>query len=141
MDLEVTPALTIPASELGWRFSRSSGPGGQHVNTSDSRTELSWDVARSAALSDSQRQMLLTRLGSRLGSGVITVTASERRSQLRNREIALAKLAAKVAEALAPEPAARRATRPTRGSVRRRLAAKERRSATKRQRQRPATEQ
>ncbi|MHA7219336.1 alternative ribosome rescue aminoacyl-tRNA hydrolase ArfB [Arthrobacter sp. MDT1-48-3] len=141
MDLEVTPALTIPASELGWRFSRSSGPGGQHVNTSDSRTELSWDVARSAALSDSQRQILLTRLGPRLVSGVITVTASERRSQLRNREIALAKLAAKVAEALAPEPAARRATRPTRGSVRRRLAAKERRSSTKRQRQRPATEQ
>ncbi|AUZ87095.1 aminoacyl-tRNA hydrolase [Arthrobacter agilis] len=141
MDLEVTPALTIPASELGWRFSRSSGPGGQHVNTSDSRTELSWDVARSAALSDSQRQILLTRLGPRLVSGVITVTASERRSQLRNREIAVAKLAAKVAEALAPEPAARRATRPTKGSVRRRLAAKERRSTTKRQRQRPATEQ
>jgi ribosome-associated protein len=140
MDLEVTPALTIPASELGWRFSRSSGPGGQHVNTSDSRAELSWDVARSAALSDSQRSMLLTRLGPRLVSGVITVTASERRSQLRNREIALTKLAEQVAEALAPEPAARRATRPTRGSVRRRLAAKEQRSATKRQRQRPAAE-
>jgi ribosome-associated protein len=140
MDLEVTPALTIPASELGWRFSRSSGPGGQHVNTSDSRAELLWDVARSAALSDSQRTMLLTRLGPRLVSGVITVTASERRSQLRNREIALAKLAEQVAGALAPEPAARRATRPTRGSVRRRLAAKEHRSATKRQRQRPAAE-
>ncbi|MDN4611746.1 alternative ribosome rescue aminoacyl-tRNA hydrolase ArfB [Arthrobacter burdickii] len=140
MDLEVTPALTIPASELGWRFSRSSGPGGQHVNTSDSRADLLWDVARSAALSDSQRTMLLTRLGPRLVSGVITVTASERRSQLRNREIALAKLAEQVAEALAPEPAARRATRPTRGSVRRRLAAKEHRSATKRQRQRPAAE-
>jgi ribosome-associated protein len=140
MDLEVTPALTIPASELGWRFSRSSGPGGQHVNTSDSRAELSWDVARSAALTDGQRTMLLTRLGPRLVSGVITVTASERRSQLRNREIALAKLADQVHEALAPEPAARRATRPTRGSVRRRLAAKEQRSATKRQRQRPAAE-
>ncbi|MFJ6002904.1 alternative ribosome rescue aminoacyl-tRNA hydrolase ArfB [Arthrobacter sp. NPDC092385] len=140
MDLEVTPALTIPASELGWRFSRSSGPGGQHVNTSDSRVELFWDVARSAALSDSQRLMLLTRLGPRLVSGVITVTASERRSQLRNREIALAKLAELVAEGLAPEPAARRATRPTRGSVRRRVAAKERRSATKLQRKRPAAE-
>ena len=138
MDLEVTPALTIPASELDWRFSRSSGPGGQHVNTSDSRAELSWHVARSAALSDSQRTILLTRLGRRLISGVIIVTASERRSQLRNREIALAKLADQVAEALAPEPAVRRATRPTRGSVRRRLAAKERRSVTKRQRKRPA---
>ncbi|MHA7278291.1 alternative ribosome rescue aminoacyl-tRNA hydrolase ArfB [Arthrobacter sp. MDT2-2] len=140
MDLEVTPALTIPASELGWRFSRSSGPGGQHVNTSDSRAEVSWDVARSAALTDSQRTMLLTRLSPRLVAGVITVTASERRSQLRNREIALAKLADQVEEALAPEPAARRATRPTRGSVRRRLTAKEQRSATKRQRQRPAAE-
>src|SRR4051812_31260591 len=87
MDLEVSPALTIPASELSWRFSRSSGPGGQHVNTSDSRVELSWNVNDSAALSDGQRLMLLTRLGRRIISGVITVTASERRSQLRNREI------------------------------------------------------
>ena len=140
MDLEVSPALTIPASELGWRFSRSSGPGGQHVNTSDSRVELSWNVAGSAALSDGQRLLLLTRLGRRLTAGVITVTASERRSQLRNREIALAKLADIVAEGLAPEPASRRATKPTRGSNRRRLAAKEQRSATKQQRRRPTAE-
>ncbi|HEY9355507.1 MAG TPA: aminoacyl-tRNA hydrolase, partial [Arthrobacter sp.] len=85
MDLEVSTALTIPASDLGWRFSRSSGPGGQHVNTSDSRVELFWDVGSSAALSDSQRLMLLTRLERRLIVGVITVTASEQRSQLRNR--------------------------------------------------------
>lgn len=140
MDLEVTPALTIPASELGWRFSRSSGPGGQHVNTSDSRVELSWNVAGSAALSDNQRLRLLTRLGQRLVAGVITVAASERRSQLRNREIALAKLSALVAEGLAPDAASRRATKPTRGSNRRRLAAKEQRAATKRQRQRPSAE-
>jgi ribosome-associated protein len=92
MDLQVSRALTIPASELGWRFSRSSGPGGQHVNTSDSRAELSWNVADSAALSEDQRLKLLARLDRRLVAGVITVTASERRSQLRNREIALAKL-------------------------------------------------
>ncbi len=140
MDLEVLPALTIPASELGWRFSRSSGPGGQHVNTSDSRVELSWNVGASAALSDGQRLMLLTRLGHRLTAGVITVTASERRSQLRNREIALAKLADLVATGLAPEAAHRRATKPTRGSNRRRLAAKEQRAATKRQRRRPSAE-
>ncbi|MET1020894.1 MAG: alternative ribosome rescue aminoacyl-tRNA hydrolase ArfB [Arthrobacter sp.] len=140
MDLEVSPTLTIPASELAWRFSRSSGPGGQHVNTSDSRVELSWNVADSAALSDGQRLMLVRRLGRRLAAGVITVTASERRSQLRNREIALAKLAGLVAEGLAPEAAARRATKPTRGSNRRRLAAKEQRAATKRQRQRPSAE-
>ncbi|MBT2553924.1 alternative ribosome rescue aminoacyl-tRNA hydrolase ArfB [Arthrobacter sp. ISL-5] len=140
MDLEVSPALTIPASELSWRFSRSSGPGGQHVNTSDSRVELSWNVGNSAALSDGQRLMLVTRLAPRLIAGVITVTASERRSQLRNREIALAKLSDLVAGALAPEAAQRRATKPTRGSNRRRLAAKEQRAATKRQRKRPSAE-
>ena len=136
----MSPALTIPSSELGWRFSRSSGPGGQHVNTSDSRVELSWNVGDSAVLSDDQRLLLATRLGRRLVAGVITVTASERRSQLRNREVALAKLAGLVADGLAPEPARRRATKPTRGSNRRRLAAKEQRSATKRQRQRPSAE-
>ena len=140
MDLEVSPVLTIPASELGWRFSRSSGPGGQHVNTSDSRVELSWNVAHSAALSDGQRMMLVTRLGRRIIAGVITVTASERRSQLRNREIALAKLAELVTEGLAPDATPRRPTKPTRGSDRRRLATKQQRSATKRQRQRPAAE-
>jgi ribosome-associated protein len=140
MDLEVSPALTIPESELGWRFSRSSGPGGQHVNTTDSRVELSWSVADSAALSESQRLMLLTRLEGRLIAGVITVTASEQRSQLRNRETALAKLSELVAEGLAPGPPRRRATKPTRGSNRRRLAAKEQRAATKRQRRRPSAE-
>jgi ribosome-associated protein len=140
MDLEVSGALTIPASELSWRFSRSSGPGGQHVNTSDSRVELSWNIADSAALSDGQRMLLATRLGRRLNSGVITVTAAERRSQLRNREIALAKLAELVADGLAPEAAPRRPTKPTRGSDRRRLASKQQRSATKRQRQRPPAE-
>jgi ribosome-associated protein len=140
MDLEVSGALTIPASELSWRFSRSSGPGGQHVNTSDSRVELSWNLAESAALSDGQRMLLATRLGRRLNSGVITVTAAERRSQLRNREIALAKLAELVADGLAPEAAPRRPPKPTRGSDRRRLASKQQRSATKRQRQRPPAE-
>jgi ribosome-associated protein len=119
MDLEVSPALMIPAGELGWRFSRSSGPGGQHVNTSDSRVELSWNIVDSPALTEGQRLILLTRLEGRLIAGVITVTASERRSQLRNRKIALAKLADLVAGG---------------------LAAKEQRSATKRQRQRPTAE-
>ncbi|WP_458782080.1 alternative ribosome rescue aminoacyl-tRNA hydrolase ArfB [Arthrobacter sp. D3-16] len=140
MDLEVVPGLTIPASELDWRFSRSSGPGGQHVNTSDSRVELSWNVRDSLAVSDSQRLMLLTRLEPRLIGGVITVTASERRSQLRNRGLALAKLAGLVAEGIAPVAPGRRATRPTRGSNRRRLVAKKLRSTTKQQRKRPSAE-
>lgn len=138
MDLEVSPALTIPERELGWRFSRSSGPGGQHVNTSDSRVELFWNVSESAVLSDDQRMLLLVRLERRLVAGVVTVTASEQRSQLRNRESALRKLGELVAEGLAPEAAKRRPSKPTRGSVRRHLAAKQQRSATKQQRKRPS---
>ena len=137
MDLVVSRALTVPAAELVWRFSRSSGPGGQHVNTSDSRVQLSWDVVSSAAVSDDQRALLLARLGGRLVDGVLTVTSSEQRSQLRNRETALAKLAEIVAAALAPDAAPRRPTRRTRGSDRRRLSAKGERSATKQQRRRP----
>lgn len=140
MDLEVSPALTIPATELAWRFSRSSGPGGQHVNTSDSRVELSWSVLNSGVLTEEQRARLLTRLDRRLVSGVVTIAASEQRSQLRNREIALDKLASLVADALAPDAAQRRATKATRGSKQRRLAAKSQRSETKKQRQRPSSE-
>ncbi|GHD40969.1 aminoacyl-tRNA hydrolase [Mycetocola manganoxydans] len=140
MDLDVTPTLTIPASELRWRFSRSSGPGGQHVNTSDNRVELLWDVAGSAALSEEQRLLLLSRLERRLVGGVITVTASEERSQLRNREIARRKLADIVRGGVAPAGPSRRATKPTRGSNRRRLAAKGQRSETKAQRRRPPAE-
>ncbi|MCC3293194.1 aminoacyl-tRNA hydrolase [Arthrobacter sp. zg-Y411] len=137
MDVVVSPALTIPAAELTWRFSRSSGPGGQHVNTSDSRVELLWNVAGSAVLTEEQRGMLRRRLQNRLVAGVLTVTASEQRSQLRNRETALARLAALVADGLAPAPPKRRRTKPTRGSNYRRLDAKKQRSATKQQRRRP----
>ena len=140
MDLHVSPGLTIPAAELAWRFSRSSGPGGQHVNTSDSRVELFWSVTGSKTLSHDQRTVVLARLQRQLVGGVITVTASEQRSQLRNRESAAAKLADLVARALAPDAAPRRPTKPTKGSGRRHLAAKQQRSATKRQRQRPTAD-
>ncbi|WP_213814912.1 alternative ribosome rescue aminoacyl-tRNA hydrolase ArfB [Glaciihabitans sp. dw_435] len=140
MDLEVSPALTIPASELGWRFSRSSGPGGQHVNTSDSRAELSWDVTNSAVLTDEQRAILTERLARRLVDGIVTVAASEQRSQLRNRESALVKLGNLVSTALAPDAPPRRPTRKTRGSNQRRLATKGQRSIIKQGRQRPPAE-
>lgn len=139
MDLRISPTVMVPASELSWRFSRSSGPGGQHVNTTDSRAELMWNVAKTAALTDGQLQLLLRRLGPRLVDGVITVTAAEERSQLRNREIALAKLADIVRAGLVPE-VIRRPSKPTRGSARRHRAAKEIRSATKQQRRRPPAE-
>lgn len=135
-ELAVTRSFAIPRAELAVRFSRSSGPGGQGVNTTDSRVELSWDVASSAALSEPQRVRLLDRLGQRLVGGVLTVAASEHREQLRNRAAAEARLAAIVAAGLAPPARQRRATRPTRASAERRLAEKKQRSATKRLRSR-----
>jgi ribosome-associated protein len=137
MDLEIGNGLTIPARELQWRFSRSSGPGGQHVNTSDSRVQLAWSPADSLVLSDEQRAQILARLGRRLVAGAIVVTVSEQRSQLRNRVAAIDGLRQLIADALAPAAAPRRPTRPTRGSQRRRLSAKTQRSATKQQRKRP----
>lgn len=140
MDLEVSAQLVIPERELGWRFSRSSGPGGQHVNTSDSRVELFWSITDSTVLSDEQRALLLTRLSRHIVAGTVTVAASEQRSQLRNRDTALRKLADLVAAGLARDAKPRRPTKPTRGSARRHLAAKQQRSATKRNRQRPSAE-
>jgi ribosome-associated protein len=121
----------IPADELSWRFSRSSGPGGQSVNTSDSRVELSYDVAASSALGPVLRERALRALADRLVNGVLTISASEQRSQLRNREAASRRLAGVLTAATAP-PAVRRPTKRTRGSQERRLAAKQRRSQIKR---------
>jgi ribosome-associated protein len=136
-DLRVTPTVTIPAGELTWRFSRSSGAGGQHVNTSDTRVELSWDLGASEVLSAAQRARARRRLGRDLIDGVLTVSASERRSQLRNRQLAGEKLAELVARAIAPPPPPRRPTRPTEASRERRVAEKKRRSETKRLRRPP----
>jgi ribosome-associated protein len=133
MTLEVSVRGTvIPPDELAWRFSRSPGPGGQSVNTSDSRAELSFDLAASAALPAVLKDRAMRALAGRLVDGVITVTASDNRSQLRNREAAAARLSALLTEATAPPRAPRRPTRPTRGSVERRLAAKQRRAQIKR---------
>jgi ribosome-associated protein len=124
--------ITIPPEELSWRFSRSSGPGGQSVNTTDSQAELSFDLAGSTALPPVLRDRALASLARRLSQGVITVTASEYKSQLRNREAAAERLSALLTEATAPPRPPRRPTRPTRGSVERRLADKQRRSQLKR---------
>ncbi|WP_425576594.1 alternative ribosome rescue aminoacyl-tRNA hydrolase ArfB [Nocardioides nanhaiensis] len=128
----VTSRLRIPPGELTERFSRSSGPGGQGVNTADSRVELSFDVARSPAVPDDLRARLLDRLERRLVDGVLTLAASEHRTQLANRRAARERLASVLRDAAAPPPPRRRPTRPTRGSQERRLAAKKRRGETKR---------
>lgn len=135
--LRITLRVELPEAELLWRFSRSSGPGGQSVNTTDSRAELSFDVARSPSLDEHQRARALERLASRLVDGVLTVAAQDERSQLQNRELAATRLAQLLREALAPPPPPRRPTRPTRGSRERRLAGKKQRSEVKRGRRAP----
>ncbi|MQA07817.1 MAG: aminoacyl-tRNA hydrolase [Pseudonocardiaceae bacterium] len=133
-DLVITKQLVIPAAELRERFSRSSGPGGQGVNTTDSRVELSFDVAGSGSVPEALRSRMLERLGDRLASGVLTVTASEHRSQLANRQAARARLVALLRQAAAAPPKKRRPTRPSKAAKERRLTDKRRRARTKRQR-------
>jgi ribosome-associated protein len=130
-DLVVTDDLTIPAAELQWRFSRASGPGGQGVNTTDSRVQLQWDPTRSAALTPAQRDRL---------RAVFTVSASEHRSQVQNRQAARHRLARRVQSALAPKRTRRRRTLPTAASVTRRKQAKRRRSELKASRRPPPPE-
>ncbi len=126
-DLEIRPGLVIPAAELVERFSRSSGPGGQSVNTTDSRVELEYDVLASRVLTDLQRARVVGTLGS-----PVVLVASEHRSQHRNRVAARERLADRLRSALAAPPRPRRPTRPTKGSQRRRIEAKKQRGQTKR---------
>jgi ribosome-associated protein len=135
--LRIGRALVVPERELSERFSRSSGPGGQGVNTADSRVELSFDVARSPSLPAATRARMLARLEKRLVDGVITVAASEHRAQLANRRTARDRLAAILTEAAAAPPRPRRPTRPSRRAEQRRLDQKKRRSQTKQSRSGP----
>ncbi|MEU6567698.1 alternative ribosome rescue aminoacyl-tRNA hydrolase ArfB [Streptomyces sp. BPPL-273] len=125
-------SVALPEAELVWRFSRSSGPGGQHVNTTDTAVELRFDLARTEALPDVWKRRALERLAGRLSDGVVSVRASEHRSQWRNREAAAVRLAALLAEATAPPPKQRRPTRIPRGINERRLREKKQRAQTKR---------
>ncbi|EHM31303.1 alternative ribosome rescue aminoacyl-tRNA hydrolase ArfB [Streptomyces anulatus] len=125
-------SVSLPEAELMWRFSRSSGPGGQHVNTSDSQVELRFDLAATDALPEVWKARALERLASRLVGGVISVRASEHRSQWRNRETAAVRLAALLAEATAPPPKPRIKRKIPRGINERRLREKKQRGDTKR---------
>ena len=133
----IPDGLTIPDAELLERFSRSSGPGGQSVNTTDSRVELRWDIAASTALTDLQRERLLAGLSARLVDGVLSIAASEHRSQLQNRTSARARLVNYVTEALEPPAPSRRASRPSRAAKARRIEAKRQRGQLKVTRRRP----
>jgi len=139
--LDISPDLRVALAELEFRASRSGGPGGQHVNTSSTRVEVTWDVAGSPALSEEQRQRLLVRLASRLdGTGRLRLVSSGTRSQLRNREDVTERLREVVAQALAV-PKARKRTRTPRAAKAARLESKRRRSATKRDRRPPRGEE
>ncbi len=130
-DLPIRPDLVIPAAELAVRTSRSSGPGGQHVNTADTRVQLSWSVAASVAVSEHQRARLLARLAGRLSAGGdVSVACGSHRSQRRNLQEARVRLAALVLAAL-QEPRERKATARTRAGRERRLARKRRRAEVK----------
>jgi ribosome-associated protein len=138
--VRVSSRLSIPEAELRWRFSRSSGPGGQSVNTTDSRVELSFDVAGSPSLGAAARARALERLAGRLTDGVLTIAAEEHRSQLRNRQAARERLAEVLHEATAPPPPPRRPTKPSRAARQRRVDRKRKHGETKRLRRPPATE-
>ena len=135
--IEVTRSVSIDESELDFSFARSSGAGGQHVNTSSTKVELRWDVGATAALTDAQKQLVLDRLGNRItADGVLVLQSSEHRSQTRNRDAAVARLRSLLADALKVQTA-RRPTRPTRAARQRRLEAKRRRADTKSLRRSP----
>jgi len=133
-DLPLTPVLRLPAGELQWRFSRSSGAGGQHVNTTDSRVELVFDLAASQALPPLLKTRALRRLELKLVAGTVVIAVQEQRSQWQNRATAQRRLVELLRQAIQPPPPPRRPTQPTRGSRQRRLAAKRLRSALKGQR-------
>ncbi len=141
MDLTINSHLVIPSNELKWRFSKSSGPGGQGVNKTDSRVELVFDIKRSSVFGPFQKKRLLDRLDSRCVNGCLNIVSSEERSQYQNRQLAMARLADLLQEGLQPPPKTRKATKPTRASQKRRVTAKKRRSALKQKRQsKPSTD-
>lgn len=140
-DIAITSKLTIPLSELGFSFDRSPGPGGQNVNKLNTRVEVCFDVRNSRSITELQRARIVEGLGRRLSNdGLLRIRSSRHRTQLRNKQDCLEKLAAKLAEVLQPPPAKRKRTRPSRTEMTRRREAKRQKSATKRLRKRPYVE-
>jgi ribosome-associated protein len=138
-DLHVSAAVVIPAAELQWRFSRSSGPGGQNVNKVETAVELGFDLEGTGAIGPFQKQRLLERLGSRCVAGCLRVAVSDHRSQYQNRQLAMQRLGDLLREGLKPPPKLRKPTKPTRGAVKRRVDAKKQKSQVKQARQRRAS--
>tara|TARA_Y100001968_G_scaffold303225_1_gene317242 strand:+ start:941 stop:1369 length:429 start_codon:yes stop_codon:yes gene_type:complete len=135
MDLKINPSLVIPSNELKWLFSKSSGPGGQGVNTTDSQVKLVFDIKRSSIIGTFHKQRLLQKLGTRCINGSLHIVVKEERSQYQNRQLALARLQELLREALKPPPKPRKATKPTSASQKRRINSKKHRGALKKKRQ------
>ncbi|MFT5268358.1 MAG: ribosome-associated protein [Acidimicrobiales bacterium] len=133
MPIEINHSLVVPDAELDWKYTTSGGPGGQHANRSSTRVQLTWNIAESAVISDATRNQLLMKLGD-----VVRVDVDDHRSQLRNKDLAAERLAEKVRAALVRQRR-RKATKPSRGSQRRRLDGKKQRSNTKKLRQKPSS--
>lgn len=135
--IRIDEAVSVPMAELAFRASRSGGPGGQHVNTSSTRVELTWDVGATTALTDEQRARVMKRLAGRIdGAGVLHMASSRTRSQARNREDVMERFRALLARALVP-PVPRRKTKPPRAAKEERLREKKKRSETKKLRRPP----
>jgi ribosome-associated protein len=130
--LHIRGSVVIPVHELTWKFSRSSGPGGQSVNTTDSRVQLVFDLQRSPSIPTHLKERALERLGARLQDGCLTIAASEQRSQFQNRLAAERRLAKTLSDAMAPPPRTRRPTKPSKGATERRIKEKKSRGMTKR---------
>ena len=124
MDLIVNPVLVIPSNELHWRFSRSSGSGGQNINKTDTRVNLSFNIEKSKALTSYQKHQITKQLSDQIVNATITVITQEQRTQYKNRKLALMRLGILLKKALEPPPKARKATKPTKSSQRRRVNSK-----------------
>ena len=135
MNLQITKNLIIPSHEIQWRFSRSSGPGGQNVNKIESQAEIIFNIHKSKALNNFQKNLLLNKLKNKIIKGCITLKVQEKRTQLKNRQLAIQKLISLIKSIIISEEKARKETKPTKSSQRRRVESKKKRGELKRSRQ------
>ena len=134
MNLEITQELSIPINEIQWRFSRSSGPGGQNINKTESKVEIIFNIKKSKALNPSQKNLLLEKLKNKIVNGYISIKVQEKRSQLKNRELAIKRLISLLKEIIMKEEKIRKISRPTKSSQKRRVESKKKRGELKKNR-------
>ena len=134
MNLEITQELSIPINEIQWRFSRSSGPGGQNINKTESKVEIIFNIKKSKALNFSQKNLLLEKLKNKIVNGYISIKVQEKRSQLKNRELAIQRLISLLKEIIMKEEKIRKISRPTKSSQKRRVESKKKRGELKKNR-------